>query len=168
MASSYVVDMQCFKTLQNEFIIKELCIVGVNSNFCYQCVVKPPIPFCSLCDEMKKRVNYITNYIHGIPWYVGYLSEDEVITILRNILKKAARVYIKGSERANYLSFLLNYKIPVIDLDIFDFKRRQLRENKNCKCHNIFNHKHLRLRCAVTKACTYRDWLETEMEMGGV
>jgi len=76
--------------------------------------------------------------------------------VLKKTLQRADKVYIKGSERVAFLEQLLHR--PVIDLDIFNF--RGVNENKYPTCSLHYSE----LRCALRKACTYRDYLRKYLE----
>lgn len=156
---SYVVDIQGFRAMSNEFLIKEFCIAELGTNYVYHGVVKPAIRYARLGGEFKKRVNFVTNHIHGLQWDSGSMSRLQATTLIKNVLKNASRVYIKGSERVAFLEKLLDYMVPVIDLDIFDYYDNRALKERNIYCH--YGH---RLRCAVQKACTYRTWLEKHLE----
>lgn len=97
--ASFVVDFQAFKTLRNEFILKELAIVGVDTNLVAQCLIKPEIPFLHLPLKLQMSTSYLTRFVHKIRWCDGYMSTTDAIHLLRNTLKGASRIYCKGSER---------------------------------------------------------------------
>jgi len=118
MANSYVVDIQGFDVYGN-FIPKELCVVSVESTFVRHRMIGPPTHYQRLSPQLKKQVNFVTNHIHGLYWDQGYALERDVLDLLRELLKYADKVFIKGSERVNYLKNLLkNISAKVIDLDI--------------------------------------------------
>jgi len=161
-SESYVIDIQGFKTLLNEFVMKEVCIVGVHSGKVYHIFVKSPVCYENLCEKLKSRVNYITKYIHGIYWNSGSVDENTVVEILQKTVKNASRVYIKGSERVKFLKNLLNNTIPVVDLDIFNFDGNYKIKQVNFSCY--YNERHSNLRCALKNACTYKRWLLNHLE----
>lgn len=101
----------------------------------------------------------MTRNIHGLDWDLGYISENDVLTELKGILRGATKVYIKGSERVTYLNRLMNYSVPVVDLDIYDYRGpRELKEFRYASC-SAYLHGHSKLHCAFRKACMYRDFL---------
>lgn len=163
--ASYIVDFQAFKGLVNEFYLKEVAIVNIHSDTVYHWIIRPPTMYCNLNEEMQLRVNYLTYKIHGIPWQTGYIDESEVIALMKNILKNAAVVYIKGSERVTYLRNLLKgYRnVTVYDLDHFEefLKPECKKKNLKFKCtYDRPNHK--KLRCALEQVTRYRDILRKE------
>lgn len=152
---AFVVDFQGFKSLDNKFIVKELAIVSVDggNGFLYY-LFKPPQPFCSLPDEMKKRVTYLTNYVHGLEWDIGDVDFDSCITFIIDNLKLSAKIiFVKGSERVNYIRNLLNNYVEVVDLDNFTYNTILYGESE---CSNHRSHCG---RCALHKAFAYKYWL---------
>lgn len=152
---SYVVDIQGFHA--PNFLPKEICVVAVHSSFTWHRMIRPPICYNRLSSRMKKQVDFVTRNIHGLHWNLGYTSESDALTELKEIIQGAAKVYIKGSERATYLKKLINYSVPVVDLDIYDYRGpRELKEFCYVSCSRYL-HRHSELRCAYRKACMYRD-----------
>lgn len=115
IAMAFVVDFQAFKTLSNEFILKELAIVGVNENIVHHFFIKSPS--FQPCGEMKARVKYVTKYIHNIPWNYGHVEKDQALSVLYELTRGADVVYVKGSERVEYLRKCMNWKMKIVDLD---------------------------------------------------
>lgn len=164
---AYVCDIQCFKSLANNYIMKEVCVVGVDNGVFFHCIVKPPTCYDRLSPEMKKRVDYVTKNIHGLPWDNGSIEEKDVIKKIRKILRKADRVYIKGSERVQYLRNILDFPDDiVIDLDIFDYRgSRQLTDRFRFQKCSKYETAHTTYdRCAVKKALTFRAYLLKHLE----
>lgn len=58
--AAYVVDFQAFKTM----------------NAVHYFMIKSPTSFYILGPELKKRVNYSTEYIHGIKWDTEYIEKN--------------------------------------------------------------------------------------------
>lgn len=173
--NSYVVDFQAFKNnVNNKFILKELAIVALNSDVVVHCIIKPPTSYSSLDTEMQKRVDYLTAQYHGLKWDDGFINFPDAINLLRYTVNGAALVYIKGSERAKYLSKLLPHEIYVVDLDrigcpraydwppspadelelMLDCPYHQHQYCQSKQVHELVFH------CALRMALTYRDWVK--------
>ena len=118
--ASYVVDIQGFHA--PDFIPKEICIVSVETSFVRHRMIAPPTCYYRLSPRLKKQVDFVTKHIHGLHWDLGYTLETDALDLLRRTLKDADCVYIKGSERVNYLKKLLNNFVRLVDLDIFDYR----------------------------------------------
>ena len=108
---SYVVDIQGFQA--PDFLPKEICVVAVHSTFIRHRIIRPPTCYDRLSPRLRKQVDFVTQHIHGLDWDLGYTLESDALELLKNTLKNADKVYIKGSERVKYLEHLL--KRPVIE-----------------------------------------------------
>jgi hypothetical protein len=104
----------------------------------------------------------VTKNIHGLDWDLGYTLESDALELLKNTLKNADKVYIKGSERVKYLEHLLQR--PVIDLDIFDYRGPRELKEFSYRCCSDYLHRHTKLRCAFRKACMYRHYIRKFLE----
>jgi len=143
--------------------MKEVCIVGVQNDFFYHTMIKPPTSYDKLSKEFRKRIDFVTRYIHGICWDWGLTDEHDVTTKLKSTLKTADKVYIKGSERVAFLEQLLER--PVIDLDIFNYQgKHRIDQDKYLGCAFLHADRYSRLRCAEKKALVYRDFLCLNLE----
>lgn len=150
---AYVVDFQAFKSLDNKFIVKEMAILRLDREDCdLHLIFKPPQPFDTLPREMKKRVAFLTRHIHGIPWEIGH-NDFKHFLKSNNVLCKANLVFVKGSERVNFIRNLLPNSVQVLDLDNFLY-------TITCYTDNYcVNHLHSYDRCAYNKAFQYKQWL---------
>lgn len=150
---AYVVDFQAFKSLNNKFIVKELAILRVDRDDCdLHLIFKPPQPFDTLPKEMRKRVAFLTKHIHGIPWEIGH-NDFKNFVKSNNVLQKADVIFVKGSERVNFIRDMLQNSVEVLDLDNFMYTTTCFFENY-CP-----NHLHSYSRCAFNKALCYKQWL---------
>ena len=161
----YVVDFQAFKTLYNEYLLKEVAIVNVHTDAVYQWTVRPHTSYYRLTPKMQSRVRFLTDHVHGIPWCAGYIDERDVIELMQNILKNASSLYIKGTERVKYLANMLRMYRSVTVFDINGLEESTLQQYREkisdirCKFDSA---KHKKLRCALEQATRYRDMLRRE------
>lgn len=145
-----VVDFQGFKSLDNKFIVKELAIVSLDGESDLQFLFKPPQPFCTLSREMKKRVAYLTNHVHGLWWDFGDMYfGDYVADILRNV----HTIYVKGIERANYIRSLTGDVAQIINLDDF------IGTSVKYSCEECSSHVINCGRCSLYRAKELKIWL---------
>lgn len=161
----YIVNFQNFKTLINEIILKEVAIVSIHSNVEYHWMIRPPTRYSNLEKELRKRVDYITDYIHGIPWNIGYVEQRDVLENMKKILRDASCIYIKGSERVQYIKFLMrDYPyISVLDLDNFIYCI-QPNNNKIPNFECPYNKpRHNNKSCALELATRHRNILRREL-----
>jgi len=132
------VDFQAFKNLRNEFILKEVTIIDIDKRRDNHFLIRPPQPYNQLPNKLKKRVDFLTNNIHGLEWDSGMIGFRNAITLIKGILKDASKIYIKGSERVNYFKKLLSGKENcIIDLD--PIVPKIIKPTPFSEC--VFNHK---------------------------
>ena len=157
---AYVVSFQAFRGPGNKgYWLKELAIASVHSDESYHWLIEPPVSYTTLNVDQLRNINYVTDKVHGINWFSGSYSEESVLEAMRDIVKDAKMVYIKGSERVLYIAERLRDfpNIVVTDLD-------NLREAKYAKkdvtveCP-LESEKHRSLRCAYEQVIRYRNVL---------
>ncbi len=150
-SSSYVVDFQAFKNLRNEFILKEVTIIDIVKRVDNNFLIRPPQPYNQIPHKLKKRVDFITNNIHGLEWDSGMIGFRNAVALIKGILKDASKIYIKGSERVNYLKKLLPDKENcIIDLDPIVPKIIPPLPISECAFNHKINHK-----CSYKQAHKY-------------
>ena len=153
---AYVVDFQAFKSLSNEFILKEMAIVSVHTSTIHHFSVKPTFP---LRCELKKRVEYIKANIHNIPWVYGDIEIEKALDYLNDVLKDATIVYVKGSERAEYLRKNIIGNVKVIDLDKLGCPQARFLPSTLLQVCMYSGHYRTNYRCALKNAQKYKQWL---------
>lgn len=157
---SYTVSLQGFKTLENEFVLKEVCLARVETNWCHHYMVRSPITYQNLNDDLKKRVDYVTEFIHGIPWDSNGINEEKALFKMKMLLQNSHRVYAKGSEQVAYLKKILSSSVRVVDLDGYYPPPPKIGYSfpDLLVCSDHKKHRFLR-RCALVKAISYRQYL---------
>lgn len=154
---AFVIDFQAFKSLSNEFVLKELAIVGVRKNIIHHFFIKPPSSVVGR--ELGKRVQYITRHIHNIPWNYGHIELEEALHILNDILKDASVVYVKGSERAKFLKKCIFWDVKIIDLDHLGCPNADFLPSALLQVCMFRGHFKTNYRCALKNAQKYKQWI---------
>lgn len=157
--SAYVVDFQAFKSMCNEFILKEVVITSCNSCVTHHYMVRPPFPFDTITPALRRIVSDFTKHVHGIPWDSGFIQHNEIEKLMFFYLKDASVVYIRGSERARFLKRMLPAKVTVVDLDSFEDIKDAVDVRARCRWGS---ERHEQLRCSYRKAMKYRNWLRNK------
>lgn len=98
-----IVDIQGFKTENNEFIVKEIAILYKNKTQVF--LIKPPFPFHELTKWEKKQVNWIERN-RNIYWSEGSVPYSKCKGLITNILKDKC-LYAKGLEKVAWLKYIL-------------------------------------------------------------
>lgn len=82
-------------------------------------IVKPPFPFENLLKEHQIINLWTTRNVHGISWDSGTVTYELAKTTIRNYLRKARTVYVRGSEKKNWLLSVLGMSVKIVDLRQF-------------------------------------------------
>lgn len=96
---SVVVDIQGFKTEDNEFILKEFAIANKNNIQVF--LFKPPCAYYDLSKSEKSQVNWIERN-RNVYWREGFLPYKEICNIIKPLLSDK-RIYVKGQEKVMWL-----------------------------------------------------------------
>lgn len=105
--------MQCFKSNDNELIVKELALKDEEKfrHFLF----KPPYARGHLWPKTCRINDYCTRNIHGFKWEKGYDDYIALKLILKSHCRNKKFVLTKGSEKKRFLEKYLD--LPVFDLD---------------------------------------------------
>lgn len=106
-----IVDLQGFKDMKNQFIIKEFAIFinGYTQTF----LVKPPYSFNYLSKEEKKQVRWLENN-RGVYWSEGYIDYREFKRTIIPYLNKS-KIVAKGTEKIKWIHDLCQ-NCEIIDM----------------------------------------------------
>lgn len=147
-----ILDLQGFKSNDNNFIVKELFILKEKSSFSF--LFKPPFAEGELTSKAWLAKEYCTKNIHGLEWDSG----DVPYTQLEEIIKtncQTDRVMCKGSEKAGFFKKILEK--PIFDLDQVLFKKLELLPISSViNCPND----HQGYTCAKKNCYKMLDWWE--------
>lgn len=102
-----VIDIQGFNL--PEFYPKEITFVSGQQRSHY--LVKPPLQYRELSDDIKTQVRYLESYYHGLKYSSGYVTDTDLDEILRNHLFNSGLIdalYVKGHQKKEFLEKRLN------------------------------------------------------------
>lgn len=171
--SKYIIDIQGFNGDDNSFIIKELTIADLYGDRILHYLVLPPFDISFLTEKEKKYVSWLQKFHHKIQWNDGQLEYNQVFSILREAVRDADILYIKGSERAAFLRRITSKY--VIDLDLLDCPRAsclpmpEVANTVSCnyKSHaiNTYGTEQNGI-CSLVQALKFKLWLRNLFESG--
>ena len=104
---AYIVDLQGFKRPINEFVLKEFAMVEVGNDDAIQPINLLFEPICewNALPVKYKRVNsWLERNYQGLLWDSRDVRYEAAGPIIRAILQHAQTIYVKGSEKINWLS----------------------------------------------------------------
>lgn len=110
-----VVEIQCFRGKNNEFVVKELAISSPSQQCMHHYFFLPPYDIEELSDKNYETAQYLTNSLHGLTWESGEVSYDSLPIILKALCEKFSIIFTKGQEKSLFLSKLLNRSVKNLD-----------------------------------------------------
>lgn len=113
----FIMDVQGFKGVHNQFIVKELAIMSTDGQMYEFQLFQPPCHFNQLSEDVQKQVHFLEKQFHGLFWSSGFQPYSNLKDILRN-MKLTGVVYVKGVEKSLFVSELLHgFKVSVINIE---------------------------------------------------
>lgn len=110
---SLVLDVQGFKTSQKIFQPKELAAYdGIHVS---HYIFKPPFPLHTLPHDLQQQAKWLMHNHHCINWMEGYTPIHSFKDIMQRLTKNVDVVYVKGSEKANYLRTFTDKRVVEFD-----------------------------------------------------
>lgn len=139
MASSFfiIVDIQGFYGHDGQFLPKELAICD-NERRVSHFIFEPPHHISSLPAKQRRTVNWLTKNHHCLEWDSGYVPIHRIEYILRIFGRHASTIYVRGEQKAEYLSKLLDRPIQDINKDDVKLSKSvptcSFHKNNVCMC----------------------------------
>lgn len=149
----YIVDVQGFNGVDNNFIIKEFALA--TENYTYVFLIKPPFPFSSLLEKERRQVLWVERH-YGITWSEGFIDYREFKRIVKPYLENK-KILVKGLEKVQWVRNLCSY-CSVTDIGEKGCPKFSILYERFCNHGNCFyciNHsKH----CAARNVIMLRKW----------
>lgn len=119
----YIVDVQGFRKPVNEFVVKELAIVPLNSHLKpLTFLFKPPASWRRLTVKYRSENLWLERNYHGLSWSSGDIAYEELENVLKTVLHNASIVYVKGAEKKQWLE---KFNFYVLDMGEMGFPSLQ-------------------------------------------
>lgn len=110
-----VFDFHAFKSNENEYIVKELAIVGFacgSISYKTQIVFKAPYSFDLLNSKMQRTARWLSRHYHYIKWNDGHVVYS--VQLMHCLCKPFSVIHVKGNEKAR---FLRQFHSNVVEID---------------------------------------------------
>lgn len=153
----YIIDIQAFHDKDGVYLPKEIAIVALDYNFISHWIVKPPCAYDELPKGIISTNSYLTCYQHGLEWYDGESTLEDVYSSLRVAARDAQNIYVRGFQKVNLLERVLGRNI--VNLEEYScpsFKNLPQVDDHFCIYHGG---KADHYSCALTYAYKLRIWL---------
>lgn len=144
----YIVDVQGFVRLGEEFVLKKFAMITVDGNrFDHlEFIVKPPCPFENLSEKYRIINSWFERNFHGITWDSGTIIYGEAMMHICQILHDARVIYVWGLEKKKWLNGVLGSSVVIYDLRehncpsmmklklLFDYRSEENKFSKEFAC----------------------------------
>lgn len=152
--NTIIVDVQGFKDLYNNFIIKELAFAS--RDYTQSFLIKPPYLYRYLTSDEKRQVKWLERN-RGIYWNEGYIDYREFQRIIVPYLENK-EIVVKGFEKVKWIKDLCE-NCNVSDLSEKNCPNLSVLYNKYCDEKNNLNcTKHLKI-CALKNVLCIKKYL---------
>lgn len=162
MGGKRIFDFQGYNSDDGSFIIKEITIVDIHENEILHYLVSPPFDASFLSEKELKRVQWLEKFHHRINWDEKGIEYSQLFSIIREAVKNADVLYVKGSERTTFLRKITG-KL-VIDLDHLDCPKASclpdISKNFTCPHTTHWYGDNQSGVCSLVQALKFKTWLK--------
>lgn len=149
-----IVDFQGFKDDNNDFIVKELVVMCVETGHYNQWLFKPPTNFTPSSDKILATNHYLAKYHHGLLWDSGTIDYFKLPSVLRLSTWFYNSIYAMGLEKSKYLSPLIRRYIRNLEYEgCPSVKKLPQVPDVDCSLYQ-----HSKFACAVQNASRLQQW----------
>lgn len=158
-----IVDVQGFKTTDNEFIVKEIAYISRYSDSLKKSyILKPPFPWTTLCARYRSVNLWTIRNYHGISWGSGTTPYNILQTEIDKDLSSADVVYVKGSEKVVWMKKRFPLIKKIIDLE--NLRCPSLQKLVDCNtdvevCTGHGSVSNYNVNCSVRNIIVLKRWL---------
>lgn len=153
----YIIDIQGFQDKNSSFIPKEIAVLAVECNIFSHWIVKSPYNSTELPKPVLATNSYLTCFHHGIEWFDGESTLDDVYNALRDVARNALRIYVRGIQKQNLLEEILGRQV----LNLEEYNCPSFKNLPRINEHFCFYHGRKReyFSCSLAYAYKLRLWL---------
>lgn len=147
------VDLQGFKSAENEFIVKEFAYSTLEYTQVF--LIKPPFPFSKLTESEKRQTRWIEKHL-GILWHEGYIDYREFKRLIVNHIKDKT-IFVKGLEKIEWVKNLCS-DCTIIDLAEKGVPNLLELYRKYCVLDCTYNCEYHKKKCALKNVVCIKKW----------
>lgn len=155
-----IIDVECLFGVDGGFVVKELAILSTSRQMGCTWSYQPPYEWENLPHDIRRRNVWASKHLHHIQWNEGTEPYEVLILHLVSEVSPEARVFVKGPEKAEFLSRLLDR--PVIELGLLGCPRADKLPETLLKCKNgsLGAYHRRNRRCAAVKCMQFVEWMQ--------
>lgn len=128
----YVVDLLYFKKPIDELVPKEFAVAPLRNLFVKPMIhnFKPPCLWNDLPVAYQLVNETFMRLVHGLPWDYGSVPWEDVCATIRKQVPNGATIYVKGSEKKEWLSKILGESVLVVNVETLECPSLRLLRKK--------------------------------------
>jgi len=98
-----IIEFQAFRGNNNEFIIKELVFLDLQTLVVFPFLFKPPFSFNKLTNKAKKTNKWLMRNFHHIEWCDGFTTYNSLESVMQHFCSEFTSIYTRGLEKCNWV-----------------------------------------------------------------
>ena len=160
----FIIDMHGLRDKDANFLPKEIAILSLQNNLVIHALIISPYGFDELSKNVRDTNDYITAHLTGIHWFDGDISLRRLRYHLYNVAKHARKMYIRGAEKAAYISKIVGRSL--INLEEYNCESfaeldRKFPDGQTCYFHTFLDEAYKKNCCALRRAYQTKEWLRS-------
>ena len=159
-----IVEFQSFIGNSNEFIVKELSILDLDTYVTWNFLFKPPYSFKRLNGKAARTNKWLIKNYHHIAWGEGFIEYTALEDIVKHYCSKFSIIHTTGHKKCAWLQ-----QYTSAEVNIFPVCNKSTNINiGDGFCLSIRDERHATTKCALIK--TYgilTDMGKTNPQIGG-
>lgn len=159
-----IVDIQFLRDDNKSYTPKEVAVISLQGNVVGHWLIKSPVIFQNLPLDIKITNNFVTKELHGVEWFDGDITLNQLKSHLYEVARNARLIYVRGAEKAKFLeSFICRH---AVNLEIyvgptFSKLRKDLDVNTVCAFHSRNRDDKNHDFCALNKVYLLKRWFRS-------
>lgn len=160
----FVIEMQGFRDVANNFVPKEVSIECLQRSVTAHWIINAPHEFELLPFDLKATNDYMASRMFGLHWFDGDLSLRKLYHHFYEIARSARRIYVKGEEKALFLQSIMARSI--IDLGEYTLLKftdlqKHFKIDTMCMTHALMHDVEKQAYCTKTRVSLLKAWLHS-------
>lgn len=160
-----VIEIECLQGVEGSYVVKEIAIMSVTEPGLFTKTFKPPYSWRRLPRKVHEQNSWVSRNMTHIRWDEGEVPYANLVPFIRECASVTDRLYTKGTEKADFLSRLL-------DQDIFELgelgcprAKALVFPNQRARCcHlNLSRLHRFSWNCAIIKCHIFLEWVRTHL-----
>lgn len=156
----FVIDVQFFRGNENVLIPKEIAVVSLDKGCIAHWLILPVAQVETLNRDARRQNDWLTLHHHGIDYLDGIVSKRCAIKALKEISKRARKIYVRGKEKWAFLNKETARVIINLEYDNDCPALNDLPWNDTFCVHHALKNTYTRFTCALNNAFRLKDWID--------